>query len=168
MKKLVLIAMAAFLSVSALAQGTVNFSLVPHTLVDGYGSPIAPGGTIVGALFYAPGTGIRDEDILVQAGATATPGPVPGWLTDGVRTLDGVAAGGMASVQVRLWDTADIHHLGFSDIVEIKTGGDGDPATLPASLPAGIAEFFMTIPEPSTFALAGLCGVGAFFFRRRK
>jgi hypothetical protein len=173
MKKILVIAMVAFMSVSAFAQGTVNFNTVGKNILtapEKGGTPIATpaqGGTVMGALFYGP-AGVTDTSAFTQAGAAVNAGPLAGWLSGGTRALDGIALGGSANVVVRVWDTADPNHVGESAVVTLTTGGGGVPAALPTNLSGLFTGFQMEIvPEPSVFALGAL-GAGALLLLRRR
>jgi len=120
----------------------------------------------MGALFYAP-PGVTDEAAFVQAGAAAGIGPLPGWISAGPRTLFGIAPGAEANVQVRVWDTRNFWHTGYSPILTLTTGGGGFPPSLPAVLWAnGLQDIHFYCPEPSTLALATIAAIGMLMFRR--
>jgi hypothetical protein len=95
-------------------------------------------------------------------------------------TINGTAVGDVATLQVRAWDNqsgaittwaaalAAGTALGSSALFNSQPLGGG--AVTPPNL-VGLVSFNLTggvIPEPSTFALAGLGAVALLIFRRRK
>lgn len=171
-------------TLSALAQGTVNFNNAPSA-VGGTGARIfdvdgttALAGTAFLAQLYAGPT----ADSLAPIGATLTfrTGAGAGFVDTAAgtaRTIGSVAAGAVATIQVKAWEAASGAtyeaalaaggKTGFSNVITVTTGGAGEPPSLPANL-TGLTSFQLTIiPEPSTIAL-GLLGVGALLLRRRK
>ena len=109
-------------------------------------------------------------------------GTAAGYWTAAARTIGTVVPGANASVQIRAWALASGAtyelaaaaaggQVGKSAILSIKTGGDGNPPSLPANL-AGLASFAIVggspvVPEPSILALGALGGL-ALLLRRRK
>jgi hypothetical protein len=167
MKKILLILVAAFISVSAYAQGTVNFATGSATVTraaEKGGGSVPTGTTYMAGLFFAP-VGVTDENMFMQLGASAGFAPVPGKINAGTRTTPEF---GTFNFQVRVWEVADPNHTGMSDIVVVTTGNpNGMPTpTLPASL--GLTSFQMVVvPEPSVIALGAL-GAGALLLLRRR
>jgi hypothetical protein len=175
-------------SVAAYAQGTVNFvnlssnpalnAPVFHnngtTRLDGVGYMAELlGGTSAGSLSLQ---------------GVATPflsGGGAGYFNGSTRVINGVAEGAIAFLQVRAWNTAfgatyalasaagqagQADAYGFSNIFSVTTGAPngGPPPTVPATM-VGLTTFTLNpIPEPSTFALAGLGAAALLLFRRRK
>ena len=136
------------------------------------------------ALYYAPGT-TTDLNLFSQAaGGSATfkasTSATAGSWFGGTRTLStGVpATGGVASLFVVVWDSslttdplssaATAGLWGSSAIFSYTTPTSGTPA--PAEfLPNNLAGFSIGIvPEPSSFAVAGLGAAALVIFRRRK
>ena len=172
------------LSVGAFAQGTVVFNNSPGA-VGGTGAPVFDvdgttrlEGTGFAAILYAgPDAGSLTawgDPLNFRTGAGA------GFFnTTGVninRTIDSVAGGGTAFIQVRAWETAGGtittydaavaggYKVGSSEIFSLATGGGGQPAAPPVNL-VGLTSFSL-VPEPTTYALLAL-GAAALFLRRR-
>lgn len=163
MKKIVLSALCALATLSAAAQGTVNFANVGggvNAPVTGPGGPLAAGFTA--QLFAGP-----SADSLAAVGAPAN-FLANGLFSGGVRTIDSVAPGGTAFIRVDVTN-GDGSLTGSSNVFSVTTGGAGTPPGPPASL-QGLTAFSVggpAIPEPSTVALAVLGGA-ALLLRRRK
>ena len=170
------------LSVSAFAQGTVNFNNSPGA-VGGTGAPV----------FDVDGTTrLEGTAYLAQLYAGPDAGSLQGWgaslgfrtgagagffNTTGVdtaRSIGNVAAGAVATIEVRAWEAAGGTSFeaaqaggfkwGASSQFTVTTGGAGQPPSLPANL-VGLTSFSL-VPEPSTYALLAL-GAAALFLRRR-
>ncbi|MBA4148476.1 MAG: PEP-CTERM sorting domain-containing protein [Verrucomicrobia bacterium] len=178
MKKFLIIAFASLLSVSAFAQGTVNFNNSASSLIidprTGVGA--AAGGAFTVALYWGV-AGTTDASALVQIGATGLVNPTPGRYSAGTRTTGvGTAPGANAVFQVRAWETsggstwdqalASGVYYGSSALFTSATGGAGEPPSAAVSLSATVPGFTM-VPEPSTFALGAL-GLGALLMVRRR
>jgi hypothetical protein len=168
MKKILLIAVAAFISVSVYAQGTLNFSTVgaPGVLqaVEKGGLAVPAGATFQAGLFFAP-AGVTDDSMFMQVGA-------PGSFISGGRVFAGTRetpSSGTFNFQVRVWEVADPNHKGSSSIFAITTGNpNGTPATPPANIVPGFDGIQMSVvPEPSVIALGAL-GAGALLMLRRR
>jgi hypothetical protein len=179
MKKILLIAVAAFVSVSAFAQGTVNFSNLGRPIMTadgstGAGAAVPAGNAFMAALFYAP-PGTTDMNAFMQVGAAAN-FIAAGTIVGGTRTAPVTPAGAAAAFQIRVWEVAtgadydSATHRGASNIVE---GNTGNPEAIPPGTPlnlvaAGLTGFQMEIlPEPSVIALGAL-GAGALLLLRRR
>ena len=182
MKKILTAVAVLFVSLGALAQGTINFS-------NGAAGVNAQIRDASGA--FAAGTGFVAQ---LWAGATAsslapiTPtatfatGASAGYFFGGSRTIPGVATGSPAFIQVRVWsanfaDWATAFGAYNSGNPSAQIGGDlvpawaspnlGGGATPPANMIGMQAFQLRQVPEPSTIALAAL-GAAALLFRRRK
>jgi len=181
----------------AFGQGTVWFANDTTTLPSGqfitFAAADTPGNVFgtagakaVGAqfyvdLYYANGAGAAESALAkadrgtsqskLRASTTTTPGV---WTSAGSVTLAGVAWGGTATLQVRAFDTtggatwATATTLGKSELFSYA---------VPSAATAPAGDFYMTnfkgfsvaaVPEPSTFALAGLGAAAMLIFRRRK
>jgi hypothetical protein len=194
---LAIAAMAAY-ATSAFAQGTVTFnngtglvkawtSATDSTLVN-----VPKGGGMV-QLYWAPagsayvawqgslsGAAWQLLNPLWKAenpiGFTT---PSAGKFTGGTLTLTPLAAGGGIDYVVMGWTGAATSFdaaIAANAMVNVSQkfgSATGNPTTTPAGLPVATADTFqgMTlqpIPEPSTFALAGLGAAALLIFRRRK
>jgi hypothetical protein len=152
-----------------------------------WGGALLAGSGFSAQLWAAPTTGttIAPESSL-QAATPITSfrtGTGAGWVAAATATLTGVAAdAAVATIALRVWDnqggtitswdqavTASAAH-GESPLFNLNAiGGQANPA--PALV--GLQSFNITggspvIPEPSTFALAGLGAAALLIFRRRK
>jgi hypothetical protein len=186
------------LATAAYGQGTVNFknyfgspTTDPAVLFYGGASKVT-GTQYTAGLEAGPATG---GEVLV-AGASApffTQAAGAGFFQDGVVSIPNVAGGALAFMKVLVWDTtlngtttgatwaqAQAYSLaqnlpnvaGWSAEFSVTTG---DPNAVPPGVPAllnsgvnPLKSFQMGIPEPSTFALAGLGAAALMIFRRRK
>jgi hypothetical protein len=185
MKKVILTLSSVLVVIGAYAQGTVNFSA---RVVGTYDAPVYIG-TVGGAAAKAEGAAYLAQlyagpsDTALAAVGEAVPfrtGTAAGYWTAASRTISTVAPGADAKVQIRAWAVASgatyeaalaaAGQIGSSAILTIKTGGDGNPPSLPANL-VGLASFAIAggpvIPEPSILALGALGGL-ALLLRRRK
>jgi len=142
-----------------------------------YGSSTAPAASLL-AVSTAPAT--------LRSSTSANAGT---WF-GGTRTLTGFAAGDTVSLQVRIWDISkgtDYNALDLSPAVyaanalgfnwygesavfqyTITTNPTPAPSEFNMANFAGFSLTFVGVPEPSTFALAGLGAAALMFLRRRK
>ena len=165
MKKVLLAALFVAASLGANAQGTVSFANVG----GGVNAPVSGPDGLLGAGFTAQ---------LQLADGTNVGDPAPflanGLFSGGARTIDGVAGGSTADLQVFV-SNADGSVTGTSSVITVTLGGGGVPPAPPAGL-TGLSAFTLSagagpvdpIPEPSTIALAILGGAALLFGRRRK
>ena len=182
MKKLLLMAGLLATTSAAFAQGTLVFA----NLAGGVNAPItnSAGGRIIGGaagpnfvadLFFST-TLTSSSDQLTAAGfnqafSTTTAGG-GGYFLGGTKTLTGTT--GAIEAQVRVWDLSK----GATYAAALANNGEVGHSglftfslTIPPSAPApmvGLTGFHTVIPEPSTFALAGLGAAALVIFRRRK
>ena len=155
MKKFVLTALCALISVSAFAQGTIQLSNIGKGIVTIDGAAAGPGAAPVQ---YA------DANNNLLGGTASILGA--GFFSNGSTTLDGLT--GEVSLKLAGW--VDGGTASFSDPFTVTLGGSGTPPSPAAALPANFSGLNITtavVPEPSTIALAVLGGA-ALFFRRRK
>jgi len=162
-------------AVGAYAQGTINFAnagawgSAPVRNLDG--SMLSGSGFM--AQLYA---GASAASLAPVGTATAfLTGGGAGFFNGGTVTIPTVAPGATGFFQVRAWDIAkgttyDLavasgSGYGFSNTINVSTGGAGTPPGTPGAL-VGLQGFSL-VPEPSTMALLAL-GAGALLFRRRK
>jgi len=131
---------------------------------------------------YAGPAGISDPNLLTFVTSatfrTATGNVLPAGLINNFPDvpIQGVPAGSVATLQVRVWDTQTgssfflAGNKGFSQLFQSNPLGGLGPAG-PVLTPdmVGWSSFSLyCIPEPSTFGLAGLGAVALLIFRRRK
>jgi hypothetical protein len=139
-------------------------------------------GSLRAALYYAASTVTDLSQFIAASGAsssfkTSTSATAGSWF-GGTRTLDNLANGVVGNLVVFVWDTtkaanpllaaAQTGLYGHSAIFQYASPTSSTPA--PAEfLPNNLAGFTIGIvPEPSTFALAGLGALALMVFRRRK
>ena len=174
----ILCILALFLaSLSASAQGTVNFhnrSLTDPTTGAIYNAPIW--GATMGAvaqLFLVTGTGASTTYTPIPGMQTFRDPPNQAYFTGGmVVSIPGVPAGTTGTrVVVRVWHGPDYDNaVGRGQSNEVVLGAlGGIPASGPPITPPNLdgLQPFLYLPEPSTLTL-GLLGAAVLFFRRPK
>jgi len=187
MKKLVLFALLSVAAASAFAQGSVSFdNKVAFTTPadrfvykDAVGT--ANGGSLlVGTTFHAQLFAGADAnslqaitpDAIFRVPTTASPGTWSG----GSRTVP-FTAGSVITLVVKTWDAgttgltydqalAARNYTGQSALFSYVVPAAGAPTS--ASFMEGLRAFAVVVPEPGTFALAGLGILGLVMARRRK
>lgn len=189
MKSLLLITACALVAISTMAQGTVKFlnkddaAGINEPVYDVDKTTLVAGTDFVAQIWGGPsGT---PEGSLTPQGATTVfrTGTRAGYFSNTAfeRTIQGVAAGAAATLQVYAWEAkypdlatamANGGKFGKSIVFTVpKTGGQGPDPNVPPALPEPILGFksfsLQIIPEPSTIAL-GFLGAAALMFRRRK
>jgi len=184
MKHLIYLAAVVSVSVGACAQGTVNFNNSKAAL-GGPGAPVtcAETGARLGSNYLAQLWAGPDANSLAPIGATLAfrDGVGAGFLNttgqDTVRVIPTVTPGGVATVQIWVWDGSkgatyldSMHNggaTGKSHIFTVTTGGNGEPVALPANL-IMLTPFSVSgcVSEPTTLALGAL-GLGALLWCRR-
>jgi len=151
-----------------------------------YTGPLLAGAGFRAQLFAADGL-VTDSSLLVASPVIATfrTGSAAGLVPAGlVATFANVAsASALATVQVRAWDNTSGLYPTWADAdvawragliaaggsILAQTGMGGGAVTPP--IPSGLRSFniyYNIVPEPSTFALAGLGAAAMLIFRRRK
>lgn len=133
----------------------------------------------VAQLYYNAGAAQAEGNLHVISGDTATPfrvGPAGGgiWNGGGTKTFTDVAAGGTATLQVRVWDGS----LYGTYAAAVTAGGvTGKSAAFNYTAPTppstatameGLQSFTLQVPEPSTIALGVLGAASLLVVRRRK
>jgi hypothetical protein len=138
--------MGAVLYISSGGGGSVNFSNLGESHVyDVDGTTRLPAGTTFLAQLYA---GPTADSLQAVAGTAAF--AFPGLFDGGTRYIPSVTPGQVASVQVRVWETAygtsyeqardTGGRTGTSAILQVRTGGGGFPPSIPAEL-VGLQNF---------------------------
>jgi len=186
MKKLIATTLATVASLAAFGQGTINFANLngtavnaPVTLSDG--TTKLAGAQYMAALLAGPSAGNLTQ-------IATTPFVSSGYFLGGTQVVPGVPGGSTALVAIEVWNTtagstfAAAQSSGQQNAWAMMVGATtttplsvklGDPNATPPGTPAalvglGATKLNGTIPEPSTFALAGLGAAALMFFRRRK
>lgn len=187
MKKLIATTLATVASLAAFGQGTLNFANLngtavnaPVTLSDG--TTKLAGAQYMAALLAGPSAGNLTQ-------IATTPFVSAGYFLGGTQVIPTVAGGSTALVAIEVWNTT-----AGSTFATAKASGQanawgmfatastttplsvklGDPNATPPGTPAALVGLTAlslnggVIPEPSTFALAGLGAAALMFFRRRK
>jgi hypothetical protein len=186
MKKLLLSAMLVGLAAGAYAQGQINLGNISNS---GTGSTATSGGlfwidsgsgpALLGTDFNVNFYGGSDANSLVllkslvASGGGAAGGPgtfldlsgapvaIPGVLTSGFFRIDAWSLGAST------YDTGTFR--GSSGVFSNPLGNpQASPPGTPTDFTAMPAVVLTAIPEPSTFALAGLGAAALLIFRRRK
>lgn len=120
----------------------------------------------------------------LEAALSAVPGSIVSFRTGGTLggtpaplalSVPGIPAAGTGTFQVRAWNNAggtittwnDALVRGKSELFTVAGLGDGI-LTLPANMENFRSFNIYTVPEPSTFVLAGLGAASLLIFRRRK
>lgn len=180
-KQLVTLAVLVALTGSAFGQGQVTLANNAGSLIrvdDAVAGAPAAIGSLSFQLFYgAAGT---PEGSLVAVGpVVGTSAVLAGRIANTVIDIP-LAPGSAATFQIWAWDSSYASYnlafagnalVGKSALFNANTSGSAEPPPVPVSL-AGLYPGFAVsadiIPEPSTFALAGLGLAGLLLFRRRK
>lgn len=183
MKKLILTVALVASCAGAFAQGTLTFANAGPGCVfkifDTDGTTALAGGGFMADLYWAAGT-VTDSTLLAALNAPAAfnSGAQAGYFTGGQRSIPGEATGSIITVQVRAWNTASGSFatwaaaksgggsIGESVLAQITLGGP--PGTPPYITQLNGKTFSLSVPEPSTLALAGLGLAGMLVFRRRR
>jgi hypothetical protein len=177
MKKSLLALACVIASLSAFAQGSVNFSNAgagfSFAVKDQNGNNLAGAGFMAELLVGADANSVAPLSTPVTA-AFLTGGGA-GFFNGGVKTLPGFAAGTKPFFLVRAWDVSTGASYAAASVkgqmaAPVQFGVNlGDPSAQPPTTPATLigGTSFNLVPEPSTIALAVL-GIGALLLRRRK
>jgi hypothetical protein len=164
---------------------------VTQSITGQAGTPAFPTGTTVytGArlqgtgftfAFYASTTGITaDANSLSLIGTLnfGTTAGTAGFVTTQTLNVPGVAAGNPTTWQIRVWDLSSgatwdtAFTKGASPLVNSGPLGGvtpGGPVLNPSTSSGWTSFNIYTVPEPSTFALAGIGAAALLVLRRRK
>jgi len=175
MKKTILAIMAgAAFAASSYGQGTIVFANGTGSVISLNGVSATAAQGVKAQLWYAP-LGTTDLSLFTALSSTAAVGtPLAGRFSGGTQTIPGInPAGGSVAAIVRAFDGATwatSFGQGQSAIFTVDTG---DPTSIPAGTPTSVAALFgpinvVTVPEPSSMALAGIGAASLLLFRRRK
>lgn len=187
MKKLLLTMALGAACSAAFAQGTLNFA----NAAAGVNAPVtvnnsatrASGNTYTVDLYWGPaGTTLSGSLTPLGSSAIFNAGAQSGYFTGGSRTVNGVAGGTSIVVQIRGWQTT-LGSTTFATWAQAQSGGAAignsglfnitlaTPPATPVNL-VGLTSFDIhgggVVPEPSSFALAGIGAAALLIFRRRK
>ena len=178
MKYAIVTLMATFVAASAVAQGTVNFANNTSTpLIDGRtGEPTQTTGEFTIGLWWGPVGGelaqaLKDGNPALAENRGAPPPVLAGQFNGGKPlAIDGAPVGQEIAFEVRVWDTATGEAMFGSGAGTVMTGGGTVPAgNLFGANPGQIGSITIeVVPEPTSFALAGLGAAALMIFRRRK
>jgi hypothetical protein len=156
---------------SAVAQGHVaiwSYYVDPYNQVvwDADGSPVLD--TSVQLTFMFGAGSLTDPAALDQTGSTFTVNPniPPGGYYDAQILLTPTAGLYTMMIVASGSDGAGNDYSGMSDLFEVTTASTSNPAQT-APISPGLRVVVGIIPEPTTFALAGL-GAAALLILRRK
>jgi len=180
MKKLIATTLLCTAAGLAYAQGTVNFANIgvglnaPVLLNDG---TTKAGNTYTAVLMAGPNATSLAQIATATVGATSA-----GYFLGGTQVIPTVPGGGTANILIDVYQTSlgsfaaaqaanTANAWGQSTGFTVKLG---DPNATPPGVPAplsGLTSITLNkggvVPEPSTFALAGLGAAALLFFRRR-
>jgi hypothetical protein len=180
MKRLVLATAMVAAGVTALAQGSLDFTNFKSNA--GINAPVFAqdgttklGAAYLGQLYAGPVGGALAPIGTSVAFRNDGSGNPTGYIVAGKVLVPTVAEGAKASVVFKAWEAAGGATFeaaqasgklyGQSIMLEITTGGDNlSPPAVPSPL-TGLTSFSL-IPEPSTLAL-GMLGAAALLLRRR-
>jgi hypothetical protein len=185
MKRALIIIAAVLASVTAYAQGTINFQ--NRDTANGIAAPVyilevggekCDGDAFLAQLYAGPSGAA--EDALVGTGPIVNfrSGAPAGYVNVGAessRAIAGVDWGQVAAVQIRAWSATYATYeeaaastdalIGSSIVLEIATAASALNTPSPM---IGLESFAVVpVPEPSTIAL-GLLGAAFLLLRRRK
>jgi hypothetical protein len=153
------------------------------------GTQVYTGGLLVGsgyvAQLFSGAAGTTDANLLVAAPATVTfrTGSASGYTSTTTATLANVAKDAASAVfQIRVWDNTSglyatwaeafpawqsgLIAAGMGNLFTVNAIG-GDLNTPPSLVGQQSFNIYL-VPEPATFALAGLAAASLLIFRRRK
>lgn len=180
-KTLLTLALVALTTVASYAQGTIAFgnSALTRVMVNpGSGAALRNATTADGLNFYVFfGQAGATADALTQVqqpDPKASIGTTAGVMVNApsVFALPGTEGGQVVSLQIRAWN-ADRSLVGETPVAQVTLGQTAGPGaviwqTATGTFTTRFTPLIVTVPEPSTIALAVL-GLGSLLlFRRRK
>ncbi len=155
----------------------------PAATTSNYNLETANGNDWSVQLYAAPG--LNATTLLPVAGSTVTlataPTQIGTWASTVIASIPGTTGGstGTATLELYAWYNAggaitsyatalaDGVPTGTSAIATITGLGGGNPPATAPSLPEGLGNIVVAVPEPSTIAL-GVMGASAFLMRLRR
>jgi hypothetical protein len=184
-KQLLAISLSLLAVVSVRAQGTFafnNFSptvdapirdLANVAITDTTGRYVATAAYIVGASQPTGDAVNPSVNLQVISGLSANFAGFGGYFLPSQPAISGQAVGTVLTLVIRAWDTQSGATWATSTVRGQSAGFNYTlvSASTPGPDPVGLTGFQMqnvVVPEPSTFALAGLGALSLLLFRRRK
>jgi len=147
-----------------------------------YAGQLLAGSNFVAQIFAAPGLDASPSQMVGYQVSTFRTGSFAGYIANVTATLTDVPAGGPATAMVRAWDNSsglyptwaearpawEAGLIAAGESLAFNIPQTGSVLITPPNL-LGLRSFNLyLIPEPSTFALAGLGAAALMIFRRRK
>lgn len=190
MKKLLLSALLVGLTASAFAQGQVNvreiFNTDPSPTATSNGQifrngVLNPAGSDFNLAFYGGATAGSLSLLFTYSGSASAGISAAGagtFFTPDIATIPGATANGF--FQIEAWTGSATSYANFLANAGANFGAQsavfqnplGNPNASPPGTPAELTGMpainMITVPEPSSFALAGLGAAALLIFRRRK
>jgi hypothetical protein len=181
MKKLILTAALGLAVVSAaFAQGTINFaSAAPGAVfvTSNTAGVKATGAGYLADFYYGANGSTEGQLTALGLPATFNTGAQAGYFTGGARTIPGFGGGTTIEAQVRVWQST------FGPTYDLAAAAGGEVGksslfTVTLATPPGTPQVLnglngtfivaSPVPEPTTFAMAGLGLASMLILRRRK
>jgi len=182
-KQLLAICLSVVAVVSVKAQGTFAFNnfnpsvdapirdLLNNPIVDTTGRYMATAAYIVGGSQATGNAQNPSASLQIISGLTAPFVGFNGYFSPSQPAIAGQPVGTLLTLVIRAWDTQSGATWATSS-VRGQSGGFNYTlvsSSTPGPDPVGLTAFQLVIvPEPSTFALAGLGAAALLLFRRRK
>jgi len=141
-----------------------------------YGGPLLAGTGFTFAVFYGPAAVVDPTALTLLTTAPFRTGGAAGLITSQLAfVVPGSVEGGTVKMQVRAWDNKNGTITSWSDPLNDTKGSSamfsqalGGGVLLPTDMTGWNSFNIYSVPEPSTFVLAGLGAASLLIFRRRK
>ena len=141
-----------------------------------YTGPLLSGSGFTFAVFYGASTVVDPTQLTLLTSAPFRTGSAAGLIVSQLAfVVPGTAEGGSAKFQVRAWDNKGGTVTTWNDVLNDTKGASdmftqalGGGVLLPTDMTGWTSFNIYTVPEPSTFVLAGLGAASLLIFRRRK
>lgn len=138
-----------------------------------YSGPLLQGSGFTFAVYYGAATVTDPAALTLLTSAPFRTGSAAGLITSQLSTLvPGTAEGGSAKFQVRAWDnennTKTYDNATFKGASPLFLQPLGGGVLLATDMTGWTSFNIYAVPEPATFALAGLGAAALLIFRRRK